>query len=139
MYHINSTEYERNFWNAVKRKNPAYTGLSQGRHSMTNSYALPSEQNKQFIKAMENENAFRSLATVVNAPGSDRTLFTCDAEDIATWLGDGSLDTHYDGIDNFKKSPTSDLMKRVLKSVVCDSGDQGLLGSPEFLTRCSFL
>lgn len=105
MYHINSTEYERSFWNAVKRKNPAYTGLSQGRHSMTNSYALPTEQNKQFIKVMEKENPFRSLATVINAPGSDRTLLTCDAEDIATWLGDGSLDTYYDGIDNFKKSP----------------------------------
>ena len=39
MHHINSTEYERSFWDAMKRKNPTYNGLSQGRHSMTNSYA----------------------------------------------------------------------------------------------------
>ena len=37
MYHINSTEYERSFWDAMKRKNPTYNGLSQGRHRMTNS------------------------------------------------------------------------------------------------------
>ena len=105
MYHINSTEYERSFWDAMKRKNPTYNGLSQGRHSMTNSYALPSAQNKQFMAAMRNENVFRSLATIVNAPGSDRTIFTCDAEDIATWLGDGSLETYYDGVDSFKRLP----------------------------------
>lgn len=105
MYHINSTEYERSFWDVMKRKNPTYNGLSQGRHSMTNSYALPTAQSKQFMAAMRNENAFRSLATIVNAPGSDRTIFTCDAEDIATWLGDGSLDTYYDGVDDFKRLP----------------------------------
>lgn len=105
MYHINSTEYERSFWDAMKRKNPTCDGLSQGRHGMTDSYALPSEQNKQFVAALRNENVFRSLATVLNAPGSDRTIYTCDAEDIATWLGDGSLDTYYDGVDEFTKLP----------------------------------
>ena len=52
MYHINSTEYERSFWDAMKRKNPTYNGLSQGRHRMTNSYALPTAQGKQFMAAM---------------------------------------------------------------------------------------
>ena len=70
MYHINSTEYERSFWDAMKRKNPTYNGLSQGRHRMTNSYALPSAQSKQFMAAMRNENVFRSLATIVNAPAA---------------------------------------------------------------------
>lgn len=105
MYHINSTEYERSFWDAMKRKNSTYNGLSQGRHRMTNSYALPSVQSKQFMAAMRNENVFRSLATIMNVPSSDRTIFTCDAEDIAAWLGDGSLDTYHDGVDNFKKLP----------------------------------
>ena len=105
MYHINSTEYERSFWDAMKRKNPTCDGLSQGRHGMTDSYALPSEQNKQFVAALRNENVFRSLATILNVPGSDRTIYTCDAEDIATWLGDGSLDTYYDGVDDFTKLP----------------------------------
>ena len=103
MYHINSTEYERSFWDAMKRKNPTCDGLSHGRHGMTDSYALPSEQNKQFVAALRNENVFRSLATILNAPGSDRTIYTCDAEDIATWLGDGALDTYYDGVDDFTK------------------------------------
>lgn len=69
------------------------------------NYALPTAQSKQFMVAMRNENVFRSLATIVNASGSDRTIFTCDAEDIATWLGDGSLDTYYDGADDFKRLP----------------------------------
>lgn len=103
MYHINSTEYERSFWDAMKRKNSGYNGLSQGKHNMTGSYLLPSAHNKQFLEAMRTENVFRSLATVVDAPRSDRTIFTCDAEDIATWLGDSSLDTYYDGVDDFKK------------------------------------
>ena len=39
MYHINSTEYERSFWDAMKRKNPTYNGLSQGRHSVYGTQA----------------------------------------------------------------------------------------------------
>ena len=103
MYHINSTEYERNFWNAVTRKNPGCEGMRQGKHTGSGSYKLPSADDKAFTEAMKKESVFRSLATVVNAPGSDRTIFTCDAQDIATWLGDGSLDTYYDGVDDFKK------------------------------------
>lgn len=41
MYPINSTEYEKQFWNAMRGKNPTYDGLTQGRHQLTSSYTLP--------------------------------------------------------------------------------------------------
>ena len=70
--------------------------------SMTNSYALPSAQNKQFMAATRNESLFRSLATIVNAPGM--TAPSHLRYDIATWLGDGSY-TYRDGVDDFKRLP----------------------------------
>ncbi len=105
MYHINSTEYERHFWNAMKGMNPAYDGLEQGRHKLTSSYTLPGMSNKKLMEGIRKENVFRTLATDLTATGSDFTIQTCDAQDIATWLGDDSFNTYYDGIDEFTRIP----------------------------------
>jgi HK97 family phage major capsid protein len=98
---INSTEYNRNFWNAMRGKNNDYEGVSAGRHSNTGSYQLPQEADSKYAQALPKESIFRNIATVQNAPRTDSTIRTFDAQDIATWLGDGSLATYYDGVDAF--------------------------------------
>lgn len=105
MYPINSMEYEKQFWNAMRGKNPAYDGLTQGRHQLTSSYTLPTANTKKLVAGIKKENIFRTLATNLTATGSDFTVQICDAQDIATWLGDGSLNTYYDGIDDFTRLP----------------------------------
>lgn len=98
---INSTEYNRNFWNAMRGKNDNYEGISEGRHSNTGSYQLPREADSKYTEALPNESVFRNIATVLNAPRMDSTIRTYDAQDIATWLGDDNLATYYDGVDTF--------------------------------------
>ncbi len=105
MYPINSMEYEKKFWNAMRGKNPAYDGLEQGRHPMTSSYTFPTSNSKKLAEGIKRENIFRTIATNVTAVGSDFAIQTCDAKDIATWLGSDSLNTYCDGIDEFKRIP----------------------------------
>lgn len=105
MYQINSMEYEKQFWNAMRGKNPSCEGLTQGRHQLTSSYTLPTANGKKLMESIKRDNIFRPLATNLTAAGSDFTIQTCDAKDIATWLGDGSLNSYYDGIDEFKRIP----------------------------------
>ena len=98
---INSTEYNRNFWNAMRGKNNNYEGVSAGRHSNTGSYQLPQGSGSKYTEALPKESIFRNIATVMNAPRTDSTIRTFDAQDIATWLGDDSLAAYYDGVDTF--------------------------------------
>lgn len=102
-YHVNSTEYEREFWNAARGK--VHTGnLNSGKHSLTGTFKLPTVSMKKYKTAVLEENPFRSLATFINAPGTDGNIKTYYAEDIATWLGDNTLE-FYDGVDNFTAIP----------------------------------
>lgn len=105
MYQINSMEYEKQFWNAMRGTNPTCKDLEQGRHPLTSSYTLPTANGKKLMEGIKRENIFRTLATNLTATGSDFTIQTCDAKDIATWLGDGFLNGYYDGIDEFKRIP----------------------------------
>ncbi len=102
-YQVESIEYEREFWNATRGKKPSMT-LDAGRHNMTGTFKLPTVSIKKYKAALLEENPFRSIATIINAPGTDRTIRTYDAEDIATWLGEGVLE-FYDGVDNFRTIP----------------------------------
>jgi len=102
-YHVNSTEYEREFWNAARGK--THTGnLNAGKHTMTGTFKLPAVSMKKYKSAVLEENPFRSLATIINAPGTDHTIKTYDAEDTATWLGENTLE-FYDGVDEFRSVP----------------------------------
>ncbi len=98
-FHVNSTEYEREFWNAARGKG-SVGKLDAGKHNMTGTYKLPAVSMKKYKAALLEENPFRSLATIVNAPGSDKSIRTYDADDIATWLGEKTLE-YYDGEDTF--------------------------------------
>lgn len=53
MYPINSLEYEKQFWNAMRGKNPAYDSLTQGRHQLTSSYTLPTANSKKFTEVIK--------------------------------------------------------------------------------------
>jgi HK97 family phage major capsid protein len=98
---INSTEYNRNFWNTMRGKNKNYESISAGRHSNTGSYQLPHEADSKYTEALSNESVFRNIATVLNAPKMDSTIRTFDAQEIATWLGDGSHAAYDECVDTF--------------------------------------
>lgn len=100
-YLVNSPEYDRDFWNAVRGNSNAKKNLDAGKHNMTGTFKLPAVSMKKYKAALLEENPFRSIATIINAPGTDHTIKTYDAEDIATWLGENTLE-FYDGVDDFR-------------------------------------
>ncbi|WP_027332633.1 phage major capsid protein [Mycoplasmopsis gallinarum] len=100
-YLVNSPEYDRDFWNAVRGNSNAKKNLDAGKHNMTGTFKLPVVSMKKYKAALLEENPFRSIATIINAPGTDHTIKTYDAEDIATWLGENTLE-FYDGVDDFR-------------------------------------
>ena len=69
---INSTAYYNDFWNEMRGKQAVTDNLYNNRESKTNAYHLPGESNKKYMAVLQKESAVRQLATVVNAPSSQR-------------------------------------------------------------------
>lgn len=86
MYH--TTEYNREFWNAIRSKarRAHSTTLESTRSRQTGSYRLPYESDKKFVALRHQENLFRRIATVVNAPTHDFTVWAFDNQPEVTWL-----------------------------------------------------
>lgn len=95
-----TTEYTRNFWDAMRGKESSYNNINNGRHSMTGAYRLPKKANEQFEAARQTENVFRIIGTVVEAPKHDNTVVTFDTDDMATWIG-GKQPNYLDSADEF--------------------------------------
>ena len=84
MYH--STEYNREFWNAMRGKPVSYNYIEHGKNTENGSYRLPYEAGKKFIAARKQENTFRQIATVVQAPKGDSTIWAFDNEPVVKWI-----------------------------------------------------
>ncbi len=100
MYH--TTEYEREFWNAMRGKAVSRDRINTERHRNTDSYRLPYEGNKKFAGERDKENVLRQIATVVSAPAGDHSAVTFDTEDLATWLG-SRWPNYFDCADQFTR------------------------------------
>ena len=74
MYH--STEYHREFWDAARGKPVSYNYIEKGRNTQNGSYRLPYESDQKFTAARKQENIFRQIARVVDAPRGDHTIWT---------------------------------------------------------------
>lgn len=84
MYH--STEYSREFWNAMRGKPVSYNYIESGKNTENGNYRLPYESGKKFAAARKQENIFRQIATVVKAPKGDSTIWAFDNEPVAKWM-----------------------------------------------------
>ena len=100
MYH--TTEYNREFWNAIrtKRNLPQNETLESGRNRQNGSYRLPYESNKKFEALRQKENLFRRIGTVVNAPKGDFKIWAFDNEPETTWLTDKNP-TFFENVETY--------------------------------------
>lgn len=105
---MNTTEYNRNFWNAMRRGSKGDIALipREGRHVMTDTYQWPAESGRKYIAKLEKASLFRQLATVVRAEKNDSHIWTFDSDDMADWVGDRSVDVR-DGIEDFTRYETN--------------------------------
>lgn len=88
MYH--STEYHREFWNAMRGKKHLSQGtaLQTERNAQNGSYRLPYESDNKFVALRQKENLFRRIGTVVNATKGDSVIWAFDNDMETTWITD---------------------------------------------------
>ena len=100
MYH--STEYNREFWNAMRGKPVSYNYIESGKNTENGNYRLPIESGKKFAAARKQENIFRQIATVVKAPKGDSTIWAFDNEPVAKWI-DKDNPEFFENMEDFQR------------------------------------
>ena len=91
-----SASYKQAFWDAVRNKH--YTAAVQNALQVgTDSeggYLVPDEFERQLIEALEEENVFRTLATVITTASGDRKIPIVSDKGEASWIDEAVSYTH---------------------------------------------
>lgn len=80
-------EYKKAFWNAMRKKN--YYDVSNALQVGTETeggYLVPDEYEKKLVEALEEENFFRSLATVIQTSNGERKIPVVASKGEASWI-----------------------------------------------------
>lgn len=82
-----SDQYRKTFWNAMKRKNffDVNNALQIGTDS-EGGYLVPDEFERTLVEALEEENFFRTIATVINTSSGDRKIPVVASKGEASWI-----------------------------------------------------
>ena len=87
--HIDNSEYEYHFWNAMRGKTESNTRLQRGRDTSTSTYAMSPASNIKYVKALEKESLFRNICTVIKAYNGIYRIIAKDCSDMAVWIAEG--------------------------------------------------
>ena len=98
-----TTIYNHAFWNAMRGKKGAYNDMNEGKES--DGYIVPTEFNEKYQKALEKENLFRRLATVVNTTSKDGTIHAVASTGVAEWVNESVA--FPESADTFRQFPVS--------------------------------
>ena len=93
-----SSEYRKAFWNAMRAKTPRYdvvNALQVGTDS-EGGYLVPDEYERTLIQALEEQNIFRRLASVINTSSGDRKIPVVASKGTAAWVEEESAYTESD-------------------------------------------
>ena len=83
-----SAEYRRSFWNAMRSKLPSH-GVMDALQVGTDSeggYLVPDEFEHTLVEALEEENFFRGIATVIQTSSGDRKIPVVATKGTASWI-----------------------------------------------------
>ena len=86
-----SDAYKRNFWNAMRMKNPdreIINALREGTDS-EGGYLVPDEYEHTLVQALTENNIFRTLAHTINTDSGDRVIPLVTAHGTASWVAEG--------------------------------------------------
>lgn len=98
-----TTIYNHAFWNAMRGKKGAYNDMNEGKES--DGYIVPTEFNEKYQKALEKENLFRRLATVVHTTSKDGTIHAVASTGVAEWVNESVA--FPESADTFRQFPVS--------------------------------
>lgn len=82
-----SDQYRRSFWNAMRQKNfyDVENALQVGTDS-EGGYLVPDEFEQTLVEALEEENFFRNIATVIQTASGDRKIPVVASKGEAAWI-----------------------------------------------------
>ena len=83
-----SDEYKMNFWNAMRSKfpSPSVVNALQVGTETEGGYLVPDEFEHTLIEALEEENFFRRIATVIHSNSGDRKIPVVASKGSAAWI-----------------------------------------------------
>jgi len=83
--------YKTNFWNVMRSKNPSreiLNALTEGTDG-EGGYLVPDEYERTLVKALEQNNIFRSLAHVITTDSGDKLIPVVASHGSASWVAEG--------------------------------------------------
>ena len=88
-----SKNYKKSFWNAMRSKTirPDVQDALQVGTDSEGGYLVPDEFEKTLIEALEEENIFRKLATVIKTSSGDRKIPVVASKGSASWVDEEGL------------------------------------------------
>lgn len=94
-----SAEYSKAFWNSIRNRNfyDVRNDLSVGTDS-EGGYLVPDEFENTLVKALESENIFRKLATVIKTSNGDRKIPIVTSKGEANWVDENGTYTPSDDV-----------------------------------------
>ena len=83
-----SDEYKKNFWNAMRSKYPNATIVNalQVGTDTEGGFLVPDEFERTLIQALDEENIFRRIATVIHSNSGDRKIPVVASKGSAAWV-----------------------------------------------------
>ena len=83
-----SDEYRKNFWDAMRSKfpNSAVVNALQVGTETEGGYLVPDEFERTLVEALEEENFFRRIATVIHSNSGDRKIPVVASKGSAAWI-----------------------------------------------------
>lgn len=83
-----SDEYKKNFWNAMRSKYPnaAIVNALQVGTDTEGGFLVPDEFERTLIQALDEENIFRRIATVIHSNSGDRKIPVVASKGSAAWV-----------------------------------------------------
>jgi HK97 family phage major capsid protein len=79
--------YNKTFWNVIRGNQPISAEMNEGADN-AGGYITPMEFNDKYSKALEKENVFRRLGTVVHTTSSEGTIHAVSSTGTAEWVNE---------------------------------------------------
>lgn len=97
------SEYDIQFWNAMKNKPHEGSLLGKGRDTATGTFKMPSSSSNKMMNAIEKESLFRGVSTVIPAYGNGYRIFAKDCKDKGMFVPEAGQIPIYDGMKDYNE------------------------------------
>ena len=129
-----SNEYNREFWNAMRKKNyfDVSNALSIGEDA-EGGYLVPDEYEKKLIERLDDEVFFRKMANVIRTAGGDRKIPVVTGHGEAAWMDEGEQFKESD--DTFGQTSISAYKLGTLIKVSDELLNDSVFDVPSYISR----